>query len=556
MKLPSRMVIVMALVSAITTAGFAKDIKIGDAKYEITGENTVALKDYKKATGDVVIPETISDPKDKTGKQYTVTEIRWDAFKKSPLKSIVLPETVKRIRTGVFEGCSNLSKVKLPSKIKEISASTFSECSSLEELSLGSVEILGPRFIHGTKITEITVPGTVKEIEGTAFLGSNVKKITFEAAEDTIKIGEGAFFADPIEELVIDRSLVYTGARPGPFANTVFDHHETLKSVTIGSNVKTLPADLVKGCTNLKDLNFDFSTSQMSFDDVAAALPNFDRFTIPEYDEYVDAKTYRNYLKYQNLLQDYINTAISNPIRINSVWDRLRDFPDGNNPALQPSYHAALDFVTDAVSSQKKEDVEPEIWSKRRDVLVGCLNDYMGVINLATLGWVDNKYNAIDTFKAGDVLRKSEGKLENEYNQMLQITEGLLREAENDIQKLMPTTMQIIALCGLGKWKEAAKLFPKSHAFATMRGQIPDAVADFEYIRSVINEHGYKLTKPVYPKGSKAKANSGVGQAVVDVFFDIASDAYQRHRQKKEYQKWLEEVYGKPVKKKGVRLIK
>jgi hypothetical protein len=61
------------------------------------------------------------------------------------LRSIVIPEGITSIESGVFSGCEGLTSVTLPSTIREIRMGAFSECPSL---------------------TTIAIPASVREIIG------------------------------------------------------------------------------------------------------------------------------------------------------------------------------------------------------------------------------------------------------------------------------------------------------------------------------------------------------------------------------------------------------
>ena len=66
----------------------------------------------------------------------------------SNLKSIILPNSVTRIRMGAFAGCSSLTNITIPNSVTTIGVSAFNGCSSL---------------------TDITIPNSVTRIEDYAF---------------------------------------------------------------------------------------------------------------------------------------------------------------------------------------------------------------------------------------------------------------------------------------------------------------------------------------------------------------------------------------------------
>ena len=52
------------------------------------------------------------------------------------IEKIDIPNGVKNIRTGAFEGCKKLKNVKLPDSLKRIGSEVFSNCISLEDISI------------------------------------------------------------------------------------------------------------------------------------------------------------------------------------------------------------------------------------------------------------------------------------------------------------------------------------------------------------------------------------------------------------------------------------
>lgn len=83
----------------------------------------------------------------------------------SPLKAIVLPDTIETISGGAFLGCQDLSYVKLPNKLSKIPANMFGDCISLHNIDL---------------------PSSIKEIEYNAFYMSGINKIEIPSSCETI----------------------------------------------------------------------------------------------------------------------------------------------------------------------------------------------------------------------------------------------------------------------------------------------------------------------------------------------------------------------------------
>ncbi|MBE6876406.1 MAG: leucine-rich repeat domain-containing protein [Ruminococcus sp.] len=99
-----------------------------------------------------------------------ITKIKKEAFAKSNLKSVFIPDTVTEIGYDAFYDCMFLEQVRLPAKLKIISGATFEECTSLKHIILpdGLEQIDGSAFFN-TNIKEADIPESVKFIGSCAF---------------------------------------------------------------------------------------------------------------------------------------------------------------------------------------------------------------------------------------------------------------------------------------------------------------------------------------------------------------------------------------------------
>ena len=60
-----------------------------------------------------------------------ITEIASHAFYNSPLKSIVIPDSVTKIETGAFECCGSLQSITIPSSVTTFGDYLFNQCSEV-----------------------------------------------------------------------------------------------------------------------------------------------------------------------------------------------------------------------------------------------------------------------------------------------------------------------------------------------------------------------------------------------------------------------------------------
>lgn len=94
--------------------------------FRINGQNC-KITNYKGLALEVRIPDTIN------GKP--VKEIRTGAFAGKPIKSVVFPKDLLRIREDAFKECA-LEKIELPPRIESIAQNAFADCEKLTEVIL------------------------------------------------------------------------------------------------------------------------------------------------------------------------------------------------------------------------------------------------------------------------------------------------------------------------------------------------------------------------------------------------------------------------------------
>ena len=87
------------------------------------------------------------------------------------LETVRLPETLYMFNSYVFWKCTSLKEVILPKNLADIPVSCFQGCASLEHIELpegiGKVEIWS--FAGCSRLKEITLPESVKVLSGSAF---------------------------------------------------------------------------------------------------------------------------------------------------------------------------------------------------------------------------------------------------------------------------------------------------------------------------------------------------------------------------------------------------
>lgn len=108
--------------------------------------------------------ENINIPKD-------ITVIPFEAFVGCNFKNIVIPENVKSIGAVSFADCRSLESITFSEGVKGIGCSAFAGCISLSEVNIPkTVRVIDDEaFIHCTQLKKVVIPREVETIGGNAF---------------------------------------------------------------------------------------------------------------------------------------------------------------------------------------------------------------------------------------------------------------------------------------------------------------------------------------------------------------------------------------------------
>ncbi|MCL2211838.1 MAG: leucine-rich repeat domain-containing protein, partial [Treponema sp.] len=200
-----------------------KDVTIPD---EIDGKKVVEIG-YRAFTygeyANVKIPECVKIIAD-------------DAFAGGMLTSLTIPDSVESIGVGAFSG-NIIAELTLGKGLISIGKSAFEGNKELSILVIpDNVQSIGEQaFAHSFKgddygITVLTIGSGVKIIEKEAFKRNRIEKIIFGANSSLESIGQEAFVENKLTELTLPKSVKYIG-------RTAFKN-STLTSVIIPDDVK------------------------------------------------------------------------------------------------------------------------------------------------------------------------------------------------------------------------------------------------------------------------------------------------------------------------------
>lgn len=117
-----------------------------------------------------------------------VTELDFEAFvSMTELKSLRLPDTLKKIGDGAFCSCEKLETVSIPASVEVIDDGAFSFCPELERVNIGA---------------------GLKSLGAEAFYScDNLTRLTFSPECDPENIGDSPFYHCPIRSAVLPASV-------------------------------------------------------------------------------------------------------------------------------------------------------------------------------------------------------------------------------------------------------------------------------------------------------------------------------------------------------------
>lgn len=147
----------------------------------------------KTTTSNIIIPEKYNG--------YIVKQVKLFSHNES-ITSVMLPDSINRIRDSAFSFCTNLKTINLPKGLEIIDHGTFIRCDSLINIKIpeGVKVIKSLAFFDCTSLTSVDLPETLSVIESSAFgFCKSLKEISIP--KNVNRIEERAFSGNPGEGL-------------------------------------------------------------------------------------------------------------------------------------------------------------------------------------------------------------------------------------------------------------------------------------------------------------------------------------------------------------------
>ena len=260
------------------------------------------------------------------------------------ITEITVPDSVTTLAGGALASCQSLRTVTIGGKVRLINSDTLYECTNLTTLTFkdgengrkidsgafaagynslstvsigeGFTEIGAGAFCYCTALSTISFPSTLKSIGTSAFQGTALNSVTIP--DGVTFIGSTAFSFSALISVAIPDSVTEVGW--GPFSNIA-----SLKTVTVGCGLETIPSGLVSYCNLLETVIINPGKSGRTVGERAFyELPNLTSVTIGEGVEKLDRSSFCRCAKLSsitlpNSLKTIGQTAFSNCSVLESI---------------------------------------------------------------------------------------------------------------------------------------------------------------------------------------------------------------------------------------------
>lgn len=235
-----------------------KDYKIGNPP-----EDPLELLMYLNRDSEIedsVEPVEIVIPSEIEG--LPVVELGDRVFSNSPVKTVVIPESVKRFGAGLFREARHLQYVKLPTTITSLLGQFFNSCDSLEYFIIPDhITHIGSSAFSSSGLRSIEIPDTVTSFENWDSLFAHCENLEYVKLPNAIK------------------TLCYT-----------FRGCTALKQVILPESLETLENDVFVGCRSLEQIDLPntltfiepetFSGSGLRSISIPESVTNFQDLTL------------------------------------------------------------------------------------------------------------------------------------------------------------------------------------------------------------------------------------------------------------------------------------
>ena len=187
----------------------------------------------------------------------SVTSIGERAFEGcTGLTNAIIGNSVTSIGERAFEGCKKILSITIPDSVSYIGVYAFKSCTGLKEVIFNAENCvaMGENYLsvwsECPSFTKLTIGENVKNIPNYAFL--DCKKILSITIPDSVSyIGDYAFDnCERLTEVIFNAKNCSTNQNINP----IWGYAPTLRKITIGKNVKSIPSKIFSYCSNVNSV--------------------------------------------------------------------------------------------------------------------------------------------------------------------------------------------------------------------------------------------------------------------------------------------------------------
>ncbi len=158
------------------------------------------------------------------------------------VKDLVIPESVTKISSNAFCGCTSIKNVTIPSTMTSIGSNAFSGCYNLTSITIFSNHLMAKSYSSSS-------------LNLNSFFGNQVKE--YIIGDGVTSIGDGAFHGcSGLTSMIIPNSVTSIGS-------SAFSGCSGLMSMTIPNSVTSIGSSVFSGCSGLTSMTIPNSVTSI-----------------------------------------------------------------------------------------------------------------------------------------------------------------------------------------------------------------------------------------------------------------------------------------------------
>lgn len=232
-----------------TTESTLTESPISDFEYEVNEDGGITITKYIGSASTVFIPSKIA------GKD--VARLGDLSFAhKDLITQIIIPNTITTIHSGVFMYCWRLTTVKLSSNLTSIGRGAFDNCTSLSNItlpdSLTTIEYAA--FQKCSSLKSIRIPSNVV-LEGMVFANSGLEEVSL--GEGIEIIYSNTFAHTKLQEIVLPSTV-------REICSFAFESCHELQKITLNEGLKRIEDNAFRRNTKLTEIEIPTTVEFLS----------------------------------------------------------------------------------------------------------------------------------------------------------------------------------------------------------------------------------------------------------------------------------------------------